>query len=192
MAETADRQPPGRGKLIVLTVMLTTLFWTVVWGGYTLARGRPQQVAFAVQSPPATATPAPTVTPSPIVVTSTATVAATLATLTTPAARAGVVVLNSSREELTPIAPADDSTPAAASPITSSLPASAAAGVLVNINTGTAAELETLPGIGPKTAEAIIAYRDEHGPFATIDAITEVKGIGPATLEKLRGLITTD
>ncbi|MCB0237057.1 MAG: helix-hairpin-helix domain-containing protein, partial [Anaerolineae bacterium] len=60
------------------------------------------------------------------------------------------------------------------------------ASTLININTASAVDLETLPGIGPKTAEAIIAYRDANGPFATIEAITEVKGIGPATLEKLR------
>lgn len=192
MAETPDPQPPGRGKLIVLTVMITTLFWTIVWGGYTLARGRPQQVAFAVQPPPATATPAPTATPVPTTVANTTTATATSQAPATPASRTGFVALDTPREEQTPAASDDATAPVAASPITNTSPASTSAGSLVNINTGTAAELESLPGIGPKTAEAIIAYREEHGPFATIDAITEVKGIGPATLEKLRALITVD
>jgi competence protein ComEA len=61
---------------------------------------------------------------------------------------------------------------------------------LVNINTASQAELEGLPGIGPILAERIIAYRQEHGPFADIEAIQEVEGIGPGTFEEIRGLIT--
>jgi len=55
----------------------------------------------------------------------------------------------------------------------------------VNVNTATADELvEGLKGIGPKKAQAIIVYRDKHGPFTTIDQLKEVKGIGPATLAR--------
>lgn len=60
----------------------------------------------------------------------------------------------------------------------------------ININTATAAELEALPGVGPATAAAIVAHRDEHGPFATVDDLTDVTGIGPAKLEAVRGLVT--
>ncbi len=66
----------------------------------------------------------------------------------------------------------------------------AAAGDLVNINTADEAGLDELPGVGPATAKAIIGYRDEHGPFASVDALTDVPGIGEVTLEKLRPLIT--
>jgi competence protein ComEA len=59
-------------------------------------------------------------------------------------------------------------------------------GDLVNLNTATAEELETLPGIGPVTAEAIIAWRDANGQFTSIDQLGDVDGIGPARLEKLR------
>jgi competence protein ComEA len=62
----------------------------------------------------------------------------------------------------------------------------------VNINTADAAELETLPGIGPSLAGRIIAYREANGPFASVDEITQVSGIGPATLEEIRELITTE
>ena len=60
----------------------------------------------------------------------------------------------------------------------------------ININTASAELLETLPGIGPSKAAAIIAYRGAHGPFKTIEDIQEVSGIGPATFAKLAALIT--
>lgn len=188
MADPADPQPPGRGKLVMVAVLVTTLFWTVVWGGFALVRGRPQPVAFAVQPPPATATPAPTATPVPPPEnTATPVPTAIPATAATVAPRSGAVVLDSAAGDVAP-----EETEGAAGAISDTLPARNTAAILVNINTAAAAELESLPGIGPKTAEAIIAYRDEHGPFASIEAITEVKGIGPATLEKLRALITID
>jgi competence protein ComEA len=61
---------------------------------------------------------------------------------------------------------------------------------LVNINTAPAAELETLPRIGPALAARIVAYREANGPFETIEQIQDVPGIGPATFEGLRDLIT--
>jgi len=62
----------------------------------------------------------------------------------------------------------------------------------VNVNTASASELEALPGIGPVLAQIIIQYRQEHGPFRTVDALLLVPGIGPATLDKIRGFITLD
>ncbi|WP_432822266.1 ComEA family DNA-binding protein [Trichloromonas sp.] len=62
----------------------------------------------------------------------------------------------------------------------------------VNINTATLAELEVLPGIGPVSAQRIIDYRSERGPFSTIDQLVEVKGIGDKSLEKLRPLVSTN
>ncbi len=64
------------------------------------------------------------------------------------------------------------------------------AGALININTATAAELETLPRIGPVTAQCILEYREANGPFETIEDIQNVQGIGPATFEGLEDLIT--
>lgn len=57
----------------------------------------------------------------------------------------------------------------------------------VNLNTADAATLQReLTGIGEVKAQAIVAYRDEHGDFASVDELLEVKGIGEATLEKNR------
>jgi competence protein ComEA len=60
----------------------------------------------------------------------------------------------------------------------------------VNINTATAEELETLSGIGPVKAQAIVDYRNEHGLFRTIDELLNVPGIGPHTLEGIRDQIS--
>ena len=62
--------------------------------------------------------------------------------------------------------------------------------VLVNVNTATAEELETLTGIGPSLAQAIIDYRAEHGDFTAAEDLLNVKGIGEAKLEGFRAEIT--
>jgi competence protein ComEA len=61
----------------------------------------------------------------------------------------------------------------------------------VNLNSATADELDALPGVGPATAAAIIAHREQHGPFGSVDDLADVRGIGPAKVEALRGLVTT-
>jgi len=64
--------------------------------------------------------------------------------------------------------------------------------VKVDINKATAQELSSLPGIGEKKAELIVAFRNEHGHFSSVDGLKEVDGIGKKTIEKLRELIFTD
>ena len=61
---------------------------------------------------------------------------------------------------------------------------------LVNLNTADQAVLETLPGVGPVTAEAILAWRTDNGGFTSVDELLEVDGIGEATLEDLAPLVT--
>jgi competence protein ComEA len=63
---------------------------------------------------------------------------------------------------------------------------------LININWATQAELESLPGIGPEMAKRILDYRDQNGPFESIEAIQQVSGIGPATYARLQDQITVD
>ena len=57
---------------------------------------------------------------------------------------------------------------------------------LVNINTAVKQELMALPKIGPVTAERIIRFRDDFGPFQSMDDLAKIKGIGPKTLERLK------
>jgi len=60
----------------------------------------------------------------------------------------------------------------------------------VNLNTADAAELMTLPGIGPAKAEAIIAHREQSGPFGSPEDLMDVSGIGEKTFARLEELIT--
>jgi len=74
-------------------------------------------------------------------------------------------------------------------PPTSSRSPSAAATGPLDLNTATVEQLDALPGIGPVTAAAIVAWRDANGRFSSIDQLGDVDGIGPARLEKLRSLV---
>jgi competence protein ComEA len=65
-----------------------------------------------------------------------------------------------------------------------------AAGGLLNINSASATELETLSGIGEVLAAKIVEYREQNGPFASVDDLMDVSGIGPATLDEIRDQIT--
>ena len=56
----------------------------------------------------------------------------------------------------------------------------------MRLNLASAEELESLPGVGPVLAERIVAYREEHGPFATVEDLLDVPGIGEGKLAALR------
>jgi competence protein ComEA len=60
----------------------------------------------------------------------------------------------------------------------------------ININIATALELEVLPGIGPKTAEAIVLFREKQGPFHSLEQLKEVKGIGEGRFSAIQDKIT--
>ena len=81
---------------------------------------------------------------------------------------------------------ASEAQPPAPSPSASEAPG------LVNINTAGSEELQTLPGIGEKRAEDIIAYREEHGPFRIVEDITDVSGIGEGILSRIIDYITVE
>ncbi|WP_298394749.1 helix-hairpin-helix domain-containing protein [uncultured Azonexus sp.] len=61
----------------------------------------------------------------------------------------------------------------------------------VNINTATEAELDAVKGIGPGKARAIVEHRDKNGPFKSVDDLTNVKGFGKKSIDKLRPELTT-
>lgn len=84
-------------------------------------------------------------------------------------------------------APPDTGTPSAGA---GPAPPGGAPGALVNLNTATMEQLDTLPGVGPVTAQSILDWRAEHGRFSAVDELLEVKGIGEATLADLRDRVT--
>lgn len=62
---------------------------------------------------------------------------------------------------------------------------------LVNINTASETELDTLPGVGPSRAKDIIKYREDNGDFKTIEELKNIKGIGESSFQKLKDMVTT-
>lgn len=79
---------------------------------------------------------------------------------------------------------------AAASAAAAPTGGASSAGPLVNINTADGAELETLPGVGPVTAAAILQWRADHGAFSAVEELLEVSGIGDATLAEIAPFVT--
>jgi competence protein ComEA len=63
------------------------------------------------------------------------------------------------------------------------------AGEVIDLNTATVEQLDALPGVGPVTAAAIVAWRQANGKFTSVDQLADVDGIGPARLDKLRALV---
>jgi competence protein ComEA len=86
-------------------------------------------------------------------------------------------------------AAAPSTTPSSATPSESAIPAVDGRG-LININTADAPLLETLPGIGPVIADSIVAYREQNGPFRSVDELAEVKGISLKMVDEIRSLVT--
>lgn len=71
-------------------------------------------------------------------------------------------------------------------------PDKTSSGGLVNVNTASATELQTLPGIGPTLAQSILDHREAHGPFGAIEEIMDVRGIGEGLFAGMRDLITVE
>ncbi len=205
-----------RGRHVLLAVLSTSLFW-VIAGGLTLVLWRkPEPVAFEIQPPPATSTPLPTATTAPLAVNVGGAVLQPGVVLLTPGARvqdaiaaAGGLAAKADAGQLSLARPLQDgeklvvpliptATPTR-SPNTAPEPTAAESSApapgevsRVNINTASLEVLDTLPGIGPKTAQAIVDYRTANGPFASAEALLEVKGIGESTLARIRELIVIE
>ncbi len=110
--------------------------------------------------------------------------------------RVDTTTLNMAREltdgeqVLVGLDPVDAATSPGGTSAGGSSPAGAApGGAKVNLNTATAEQLDTLPGVGPVTAQAILGWRETNGRFASVDDLLDVKGIGEATLAELRDLV---
>jgi competence protein ComEA len=59
----------------------------------------------------------------------------------------------------------------------------------VSLSSATPEQLDALPGVGPATAAKIVAYRQQHGAFRSVDELDAISGIGPARIADLRGLV---
>lgn len=86
--------------------------------------------------------------------------------------------------------PGDPDPPAASTLVTGPGPSQAASGGLVNLNTGTVADFDSLPGIGPVLAARIVEWRTANGNFTSVDELTEVSGIGDKLFGQLRDKVT--
>jgi len=110
-------------------------------------------------------------------------------------ARAGGLTAHAERDSVNLAAPVSDGqqvlVPARGSP-GSGTPGGAAGGTAsgpVSLSSATAEQLDTLPGIGPVTAQKIIDYRAQHGSFTSVDGLDAIPGIGPARIAELQGLV---
>ena len=93
-----------------------------------------------------------------------------------------------------PVIAAEPAAPATGTCKSRCTPAKKAPGLegQININTATAEQLVLLPGLGKKTADAVIEYRTKNGNFKAVDDITKVKGIGAKKLEKIKSYLVLE
>jgi competence protein ComEA len=185
--------------------ILITLINLVVLGGVTFLR-RPPPLEFTATASPPTATPLPTPTPSPLRVYVSGAVtnpdvyelpaesiikdaieAAGGATGEADLDRINLALSVADGQHIYVPKQGEENLPISSS-AGSSGTASAKAGGKININTASQSELETLPGIGPSRAQEII----ENRPYSSIEEIKKVPGIGEATFQKIKDLITVD
>ena len=154
--------------------------WSEMLGGGEASGGQPSPVATEPEvQPEHTAQPTRSMAPA-------AKWAAVLVLgLVALVAVVWVVLTNRSRPAIAPVPAAT----ASSEPRSTTTPTPAPAmsgGSLLDINSVTAAQLEHLPGIGPALAQRIVADRQKHGLYTSVDQLDRVEGIGPKTLEKLR------
>lgn len=192
-----DTAPSNR--LVILAFSLLSAL--IIGGALLLLSLRPEPVALTIIPPAPSPTPAPSATPSPVLVYVTGAVAQPEQTYRLPygsrvqdaleaagGARAdadlsavnlaqrlydGALVFVPSKQVQAPATPTN-------------------IGGVIYINSASKAELMSLPNIGDKTADAILAYRDERGRINSLDELDAIEGIGRATLERLAPLVRFD
>ncbi|MDX1991145.1 MAG: helix-hairpin-helix domain-containing protein [bacterium] len=194
-------EPSPRG--VIAAFILVAL--AVVGGGVLLFTTRPESVQIVVNPPVPTSTPLPSATPAPLSVYVTGAVANPQTTVQVPPGsrvedvieaaggfsdeadldRVNLAGLVRDGDQIHVFSRAAEIEPESVE----ALPTASTSG-LVNVNTATLEELDTLPGVGPALAQAVIDYREANGPFADLAGLDEVSGIGPALLEDLGPLVT--
>jgi competence protein ComEA len=183
--------------LTIVVFLIVAL--AIIAGAVLLVSSRPAAVQITINPPEPTGTPLPTGTPAPITVYVTGAVAqpdqmymlATGSRVEDAITAAGGLTEQADRARVNLAAVLRDGdqvhVPAAGQVVelaTSSAPRNIA------INQATVEEIDTLPGIGPELAGRIVAYREANGPFANLDALDAVEGVGPSLLEAIGPLVT--
>lgn len=191
---------PRLGIVDILTTL--ALVGSIAVGALAVWQSQPRPVELVINPPQPTATPLPSAPPAPIKVYITGAVAQPQTLLTLPrgsrvedalAAVGGVLdTADLNRVNLAGILRDGDQVHVPERQEDLSAQPTPLGGQLVYVNRATVEELMTLPTIGRVTAEAIIAYREQHGSFKSLDDLDKVSGIGTATLNRIASLIAFD
>lgn len=193
------RQERDRSGAVTLGVLALTVIGIAI----ILILGRPKHTKVALSTPRPTGTPEPTATPSPVTVHVSGAVARPNQTYTLPpnsrveaaiaAAGGALPDADLSRVNLADILRdgAQIHVPSSSQPGSAPL-ATPIGGIKINVNTATAAELDTLPGIGPTLAQRIVDYRTRQGAFTSADDLDNVSGIGMSLIDQLRDFVRFD
>lgn len=193
-------QPPARTTIMAFFLLALA----IVGGAILLLVTRPQPVQITINPPLPTTTTEPTVTPGPITVYITGAVQQPQTTLSLPfgsrvqeaVEAAGGLLDEADRDRVNMAQILRDGdqvhVPSISSVEAETVLATPNSSGIVHINRATTEELATLPGVGPTLAGRIITYRDENGPFASLDDLDNVSGIGPSLLAEMEGLIAFD
>jgi competence protein ComEA len=186
-----------RGTILAFLLVIIA----IIGGSILLLVTRPAPAQITIIPPLPTATPEPTSTPAPVTVYVTGAVLQPNTThVLPPGSRvqdavnaAGGTAENADLSGVNMAALLRDGdqihVPSAGQTSAETLP-TASGGTIMNINTATQAELETLPGVGPALAQRIIEYRTSNGRIDSFEELDGIEGVGPALLENLQGLVS--